>query len=59
MKQEGEECGSCFNPETDFHCGTCAPGLDCKEDTISGPLLPDLPKKCRKKIGKRLYPVYS
>merc|ERR1712080_223122 len=55
IKQEGEECGPCSNPENDFHCGTCAPGLDCKEDTISGPQipLPGLAKKCRKKIDKK------
>ena len=51
LKQEGETCGSCFNPETDFNCGTCAEGLECKEDNLSGIQLADNPKKCRNVKG--------
>lgn len=29
MKQEGEDCGSCFCPPT-YNAGNCAPGLQCK-----------------------------
>merc|ERR1711997_1369724 len=41
------------SPESNFHCGTCSPDLECKEDPISGPLIPDLPKKRRKKEEAR------
>ena len=50
LKQEGETCGRCFNPGTNFDCGTCASGLECVKDPRSN-LLPDLPSKCRKKPG--------
>ena len=42
LKQEGEECGSCFCPPT-YNAGNCAPGLECKHlhrDT------PDAPGTC-------------
>ena len=50
LKQEGETCGRCFNPDTNFDCGTCASGLECVKDPRSN-LLPDVPSKCRKKPG--------
>ena len=51
LKQEGEDCGACFSPANNYHCGTCASGLECREDPISGPQIPDLPKRCRKETG--------
>ena len=53
-KREGEECGRCFNPDTNFDCGTCEPGLECVKDDRSN-LLPDLPSRCRVPIGKILH----
>ena len=44
-KQEGEVCGSCFNPDTNFDCGKCIDGLECVKDPRSE-LLPDLPSRC-------------
>ena len=52
-KQEGEECGSCFSPDTNYFCGSCAPGLECLKDTASK-LLPDAPSRCKKKPGNLL-----
>jgi len=53
LKQEGETCGSCFSPDSEFDCGTCAEGLECQEDyPLSGPALADLPKKCKKVTAK-------
>jgi hypothetical protein len=44
-KQEGEVCGSCFSPDTNFDCGKCIDGLECVKDPRSE-LLPDLPSRC-------------
>ena len=44
-QKEGEVCGSCFNPDTNFDCGKCIQGLQCIKDPQSD-LLPDLPSKC-------------
>ena len=44
-KQEGEVCGSCFNPDTNFDCGKCIDGLECVKDSRSE-LLQDLPSRC-------------
>ena len=52
-KEEGEECGKCFDPNVDFKCGKCVPGLECVEDEQSE-LLPDLPSRCRVTVGKIL-----
>ena len=52
-KQVGETCGSCFNPEANFDCGKCEPGLECVKDDESD-LLPDLPSRCRVTLGKKL-----
>ena len=51
LKQEGEDCGPCFNPADNFNCGTCAEGLECKKDPESA-IIPDATAKCRKKQGK-------
>jgi len=49
LKKEGETCGSCFSPDTDYDCGVCGEGLECKDDSpTSGPTIADLPKKCQK-----------
>ena len=46
-KKEGEECGPCFNPTSNFDCGTCEDGLECiKEEPI-----PDAPGRCERKFG--------
>ena len=49
-RQEGEDCGSCFNPARDYFCGNCAPGLECVKDPRSE-LLPDLPSSCKRTPG--------
>ena len=49
-QQEGEVCGSCFNPDKNFDCGKCVEGLECVEDPRSS-LLPDLPSKCKVTLG--------
>ena len=49
-KQEGEVCGSCFNPENNFFCGTCVSDLKCIKDSQNN-LFSDLPAKCRKVEG--------
>ena len=46
-KKEGEECGSCFSPSNNFHCGTCEDGLECIKD----PMIADAPGMCRIKSG--------
>ena len=45
-KQEGEECGPCFNPSINFDCGSCGPGLECKEASDSA-ILPDATATCQ------------
>jgi len=45
-RQEGDDCGSCFNPARNYFCGNCAPGLECVKDPRSE-LLPDLPSSCK------------
>ena len=50
-QREGEVCGSCFNPETNYDCGKCVDGLECVKDPQSD-LLPDLPSRCRANFGK-------
>ena len=45
-KQEGEECGPCFNPSNNFDCGSCGPGLECKEAAESA-FLPDATATCQ------------
>ena len=37
--QEGEGCGACLNPSTNFQCGSCAFGLECvqHEQNPNGP----------------------
>ena len=51
IQGEGEVCGACFNPETNYDCGNCAEGLKCVKDPQSD-LLPDLPSRCRTNSGK-------
>ena len=46
-KQEGEGCGPCFSPESNYFCGNCSAGLHCVKDER----LPDAPGKCTKKSG--------
>ena len=53
-KQKGEECGSCFSPDSNFFCGTCASGLDCVKDP-NNELLPDAAGRCRQKSGNILF----
>ena len=55
-KQEGEECGSCFSPDTDYFCGSCGQGLECLKSSASK-LLPDTPSRCKKKPGKIVWPI--
>ena len=45
-KLEGETCGACFNPSTNFTCGECIQGLECVADANAA-LIPDLPSRCR------------
>ena len=47
LKQEGDVCGSCFNPENNFFCGKCDSGLTCVNDPKTD-VLPDLPSICIK-----------
>ena len=49
-KQEGEECGMCLNPDTDYFCGSCAHGLECLK-SLGTTLIPDAPSRCTKKPG--------
>ena len=46
IKLEGETCGACFNPSTNFTCGECIQGLECVADANAA-LIPDLPSRCR------------
>ena len=46
-QKEGDICGGCFSPDTNFDCGKCVEGLECVKDPGSA-LLQDLPSKCRK-----------
>jgi len=46
IKQEGESCGSCFSPSSNYDCGKCISGLECVPDE-NAHLLPDLPSRCR------------
>ena len=39
--QEGEPCGACFSPATNFHCGRCAFGLECTRQ-IQNPYGPQI-----------------
>ena len=50
-QREGDVCGACFNPETNYDCGKCVEGLKCVKDAQSD-LLPDLPSRCRTNSGK-------
>ena len=50
-KLEGETCGSCFSPSTNFTCGTCIEGLECVPDENAA-MLPDLPSRCRSPQSK-------
>ena len=49
-KQEGEECGMCLNPDTDYFCGSCAHGLECLK-SFGSTFIPDAPSRCTKKPG--------
>ena len=49
-QKEGDICGGCFSPDTNFDCGKCVEGLECVKDPGSA-LLQDLPSKCRKPSG--------
>ena len=57
-KQEGEACGPCFNPSTNFTCGKCIQGLECVPDE-NADRLPDLPPRCRVPQGKILPKILS
>ena len=46
-RQEGEDCGDCLSPSTNFFCGECAAGLECRKT----PILPDAPGTCEKGTG--------
>ena len=50
IKKEGEDCGSCYNPDNDYFCGNCSAGLECIKDE----LLPDAPGKCQKTPSKSI-----
>ena len=50
-KQEGETCGACYSPSSNFTCGKCVPGLECVPDENAA-LLPDLPSLCRVPKGR-------
>ena len=50
-KLEGETCGACFSPSTNFTCGTCIDGLECVPDENAA-MLPDLPSRCRSPQSK-------
>ena len=57
-KQEGEACGPCFNPSTNFTCGKCIQGLECVPDE-NADRFPDLPPRCRVPQGKILPKILS
>ena len=50
-KLEGETCGPCFSPSSNFTCGTCIEGLECVPDENAA-VLPDLPSRCRSPQSK-------
>ena len=50
-KKEGEECGPCFSPATNFFCGACNEGLECVKNPDSS--IPDAPARCKKKIPRK------
>merc|ERR1719500_1443911 len=43
LKQEGEDCGSCYCPP-DYTAGECAPGLKC----VHNDNIPDAPGVCQR-----------
>ena len=47
-KQVGEVCGLCTDPEENYFCGHCEPGLECFDST---PNEIDNPMICRKIRG--------
>ena len=55
-QQEGDVCGSCYNPGKNFDCGKCIDGLECVEDRRAS-ILPDLPSRCRLSLGNIFYDV--
>ena len=56
-KQEGESCGDCFSPSTNFFCGVCAAGLECRESPDVD-ILPDAAPRCEKKSGSNILYTY-
>ena len=46
--KEGDVCGLCTDPDRDFNCGRCEPGLECFDET---PNDIDDPMICRIKTG--------
>ena len=46
--KEGDVCGLCTDPDRDFNCGHCGPGLECFDET---PNNIDDPMICRIKTG--------
>ena len=52
LKKEGEDCGPCFSPGTNFSCGVCKKGLECASN-VNDSLIADAPRICRKKIPKK------
>ena len=50
LKQEGETCGPCFSPSSEFDCGECALDLKCVEHELVAQY-PDLPSTCKSKTG--------
>ena len=52
IRQEGDLCGLCNNPDTNFFCGNCMQGLECVfnlDGRISAPDM--LESRCHKKTG--------
>ena len=49
-QREGEECGSCLNPDKNFFCGNCSVGLECVKGPVIDILL-DAPSRCKKIKG--------
>ena len=49
-QREGEECGSCLNPDKNFFCGNCSVGLECVKGPVIDILL-DAPSRCKKIQG--------
>ena len=50
-QQIGEVCGLCTDPDKDYFCGHCAPGLECFDST---PNKRDDPMLCRKIRGNQI-----